>query len=339
MKKFIQNILNRFGYAVIKASSLVSFQEQPQTISYGLINLLLDGTQFNSKDHFTMVYNQISSFDEYQQYKIQMEPIYKKRLQIEKLLAMNGKPFEIEGYNGIIQKKVKYSVDFLYSYSEYEGVRLPNWRESCVCSETNLNNRQRATIQFILSRGFGDLLRTGSVYITEQTTPYFQFLKNMNPNIMGSEYLGYDKKPGVVIKGVRHEDITNLTFKDSLFDMLITNDVLEHVPEYYKAYSEIYRVLKSGGILILTVPFHLDKHEHTIRATLNEDGTINHILPPEYHGDPINPEGGILCFQVFGWKLLDELKEAGFCKVSIYFYWSLVHGFLGREQMVIVGEK
>ena len=40
------------------------------------------------------------------------------------------------------------------------------------------------------------------------------------------------------------------------------------------------------------------------------DGRIEHLQPPEYHGDPLG--GGVLCFHHFGWDLLEALREAGF---------------------------
>ena len=50
-------------------------------------------------------------------------------------------------------------------------------------------------------------------------------------------------------------------FPDQYFDGVICNQVLEHVfaPEIFLA--EIRRVLKSGGNLLLTVPFVWDEHE------------------------------------------------------------------------------
>ncbi|HNR14925.1 MAG TPA: hypothetical protein PKM59_16585 [Thermodesulfobacteriota bacterium] len=61
-----------------------------------------------------------------------------------------------------------------------------------------------------------------------------------------------------------------------------------------------------------------------------DDGQIQHLLPPEYHGDPINPEGGVLCFQTFGWDLLDTLREIGFESVQGLDYWSAEQGHLGN---------
>lgn len=49
------------------------------------------------------------------------------------------------------------------------------------------------------------------------------------------------------------EDVTDLTFKDNTFDFVLSNHVMEHVDDK-KFLHEIFRVLKPGGILILTFP-------------------------------------------------------------------------------------
>jgi ubiquinone/menaquinone biosynthesis C-methylase UbiE len=55
-------------------------------------------------------------------------------------------------------------------------------------------------------------------------------------------------------------DILNLQFNDEDIDAIICLNVLEHVEDPFKAVSEIYRVLKKGGILFLSVPFLTSFH-------------------------------------------------------------------------------
>jgi len=49
-------------------------------------------------------------------------------------------------------------------------------------------------------------------------------------------------------------DIQDLTFKDSTFDVVLSRQMLEHVPNPLKAVKEMHRVLKPGGTLILSTP-------------------------------------------------------------------------------------
>jgi len=99
--------------------------------------------------------------------------------------------------------------------------------------------------------------------------------------------------------------------------------VLEHVPDYHAAIREFARVLVPGGMCVATFPFN-DRAETLVRARLGEDGTIEHIEPPEYHGDPIS--GGILCYYHFGWDILDAFRDAGFSDVRMTMPYSLEQG-------------
>jgi SAM-dependent methyltransferase len=49
-------------------------------------------------------------------------------------------------------------------------------------------------------------------------------------------------------------DATNLPFPDGAFDRVIAAEILEHVPEDWRAMTEIVRVLRPGGIAAVTVP-------------------------------------------------------------------------------------
>lgn len=304
------------------------------------VKLLLNGTQIdNSKDILDFQFTEIKNFEEFNNYQKQMEPIYYKRQQFEKYLSINNQPFTIQGYNSLIEKNVNYKIDFNSSYYNIDGIKIPNFRETCICSKTFLNNRMRGSLYVIKAKGFWKKLCKGTVYITEQTTPYYNYLYSLNKKITGSEFFGNLIPLGSKKNGIRNEDITQFTFQNETFDLLLTYDVLEHVTDYKKAYKEIHRVLKKKGIVFLTVPFHTNQYKHTIRSIIDSSGKIEHILPPEYHGDPVKPNEGILCFQVFGWNLLDELRDIGFRDAGVVFYWSFFHGFLGKEQMVIYAEK
>lgn len=57
-----------------------------------------------------------------------------------------------------------------------------------------------------------------------------------------------------------NQDIESMTFSDESFDGLICLEVLEHVRNPFKAVSEIRRVLRTGALLLLTVPFLTQYH-------------------------------------------------------------------------------
>ena len=55
-------------------------------------------------------------------------------------------------------------------------------------------------------------------------------------------------------------DITSIPEPDASFDAILCSEVLEHVPEPTHALDEFSRLLKPGGVLILTAPFSSNVH-------------------------------------------------------------------------------
>jgi ubiquinone/menaquinone biosynthesis C-methylase UbiE len=55
-------------------------------------------------------------------------------------------------------------------------------------------------------------------------------------------------------------DITTIPEPDASFDAILCSEVLEHVPEPTHALDEFARLLKPGGVMILTAPFSSNVH-------------------------------------------------------------------------------
>lgn len=55
-------------------------------------------------------------------------------------------------------------------------------------------------------------------------------------------------------------DALNLPFSDNTFDSYCSYEVLEHINEPKKYFSEAYRVLKKGGNCVITVPYLYREH-------------------------------------------------------------------------------
>jgi 2-polyprenyl-3-methyl-5-hydroxy-6-metoxy-1,4-benzoquinol methylase len=49
-------------------------------------------------------------------------------------------------------------------------------------------------------------------------------------------------------------DITKLSFGDNTFDVVVSSECIEHTPSPQTAVSELVRVLRPGGILVVTCP-------------------------------------------------------------------------------------
>lgn len=68
-------------------------------------------------------------------------------------------------------------------------------------------------------------------------------------------------------------DITNITYEDNYFDVILCSHVLEHIMDDQKAMKEFWRVLKPSGWAILQVPIHskLDNTFEDSKIVLPED--------------------------------------------------------------------
>lgn len=261
----------------------------------------------------------------------------RKALEI-KLIKHDQPSFFIKGFCAVCGHESTFNTSFMYSYQTTDdGKMIPNWREHLDCIQCGFTNRIRAAMHIFYQKIRP--LDTASLYITEQTTPLFKWLKKRHPNLVGSEYFGNVVPFGTEKDGLRNEDLTALTFPDNSFDYILSFDVMEHVSDDIAALKEVYRCLKPGGTFLFTAPFLQERNEKLVRARLSSDGSIEHILPPEYHGNPVDHEKGALCFRYFAWDLIDDMKRIGFEDPKILSYWSRDFAYLGIEQFMFIGTK
>jgi SAM-dependent methyltransferase len=105
----------------------------------------------------------------------------------------------------------------------------------------------------------------------------------------------HDVPVGEVRGGVRCENIERQTFPDESFDIVITQDVMEHLFHPERAVQEIYRTLAPDGLYLFTVPVYNDLSATVPYASLDSDRIVYH-RDPEYHGNPIDDKGSLVTF-------------------------------------------
>jgi SAM-dependent methyltransferase len=207
-----------------------------------------------------------------------------------------------------------------------------NLRESGQCRGCGSFERQRClafVLRHRLGLGFDGPLRLPprlAAHNTESTGALHQRLL-ASPRYSFSEYWGPDHRPGEIVNDVRHEDLQALSFADESLDLVLSSDVLEHMPDPYQAHAEIFRALRPGGAHIFTVPFS-NQRPDDVRARL-EDGEIRYFGEKLYHGDPVRPDEGILVWTIFGSDMLDRLEAIGFQPLMWRFsapHWGVVEG-------------
>jgi SAM-dependent methyltransferase len=107
-------------------------------------------------------------------------------------------------------------------------------------------------------------------------------------------------------KRYRSENLEAQSFTDASFDLVVTQDVFEHIFRPDLAIREIARTLKPGGATVLTVPIVRKARPSQRRATF-ENGQVTHILTPEYHGNPLG--GGALVTVDWGYDIVSYLQH------------------------------
>jgi SAM-dependent methyltransferase len=135
----------------------------------------------------------------------------------------------------------------------------------------------------------------------------------------------------------RSENLERQTFTDNSFDLVISQDVFEHLFNPDLAIREIARTLRPGGAHIATVPMVMREQPSRRRARLS-DGKVIHELPPEYHGNPISADGSLVTFD-WGFDLADYLGQASGLNISLLCVDNLHLGLRGQYLEVLVCRK
>ena len=126
--------------------------------------------------------------------------------------------------------------------------------------------------------------------------------KNLSEKIRSLNPLQYIKADYVPReKDVKKIDATNINFPDNSFDIVICNHVLEHIPQYLDALSEINRVLKPNGIAILQTPYSKILKNNFEDENINTDEQRLYFYGEKDH------------FRIFGEEnFLNDINVAGF---------------------------
>ncbi len=200
-----------------------------------------------------------------------------------------------------------------------------NYRENLIAR--GLNARQRALLD-LLSEVFEHQAANGlRIYAHEALTLLAMTLRARYPRFVGSEYAGDDAGRDWLFP-IPALDAAATGWPDAGFDAVLSADVLEHVPDIGATLRETARILKPGGHFLATFPFACNAEQTSVRARL-ENGAITYFSPPEYHGNPVDPEGGSLVFAIPGWDIIGQCEAAGFRRAEMLFWMSARHGITG----------
>lgn len=189
-------------------------------------------------------------------------------------------------------------------------------RENMFCLFCHSSSRKRHVAKMIIDVAFRNKIRhirelpkTGRVkiYNADVFDSFYKVLRKYK-HFVSSELIDNIPPGSQIGERAYCQNLEKLTFESESFDIVITEDIFEHIRNYENAFKEIYRVLKAGGYHIFTVPCDFSKKTVT-RVDTSGDADTN-LLPPEYHGGP--RRGKILAYRTFGYDIFEDLKKIGF---------------------------
>ncbi|MBH9645036.1 class I SAM-dependent methyltransferase [Burkholderia vietnamiensis] len=184
-------------------------------------------------------------------------------------------------------------------------------RDFYACQSCGSVPRQRH-----INAALDDLFPGWESKVIHESSPSGDFVARHAQHYSSSQYMS-DAAPGSEVNGVRCENIEALTFADESVDLFVTQDVMEHVFDPGQALREIHRVLRPGGAYVFTAPTHVTLSASICRAQLRNDGSIEHLLPEAYHGNPVG-DGRALVTWDYGMDAQHLFSEWSGSRVEVY---------------------
>jgi SAM-dependent methyltransferase len=128
-------------------------------------------------------------------------------------------------------------------------------------------------------------------------------------------------------------DLTETSFRDGQFDVLIANHVLEHILDDISAMREINRILRVGGIAILQTPYSPLIKESLESPSLRDEPLRNFLFGQEDH------------VRLYGLDLFERLNDSDL-DVKLYSHERYLarfdpakYGVNGMESLILVTKR
>lgn len=233
--------------------------------------------------------------------------------------------FKAEGFCPVCEQEARFAA------------RDPWLRDHFLCQHCNSQPRERALFS-VLTQLRPDW-RSLKIHESSPGTAASHRLRDQAKGYLASQYdpsipWGSTHSQG----GWRSEDLERQTFADASFDLVITQDVMEHVFAPDLAMAEIARTLKPGGMHICTVPIVNKDKPSVRRAARRADGSVENLLEPVYHGNPMDPNGSLVTVD-WGYDIADYWDAASGLSTTIWTIEDLGRGIRAEYIEVLVSRK
>lgn len=211
--------------------------------------------------------------------------------------------------------------------------RRPWLRDYYACLLCGSIPRQRALLHNI--ERFFPQWRGLEIYESSPDGPASRVIAEQCRAYTASQYWP-DVAAGAHKDGIRCENLESLTFQDESFDLVITQDVFEHVLNPDAAFREVARVLRPQGAHVFTVPLYAERATR-MRARPAPDG-IEYLLEPDYHDNPIDPNGALVVTE-WGSDLMARIARVSGLNTIVYEVRDTKLGLDGEFLEVLISRK
>lgn len=175
------------------------------------------------------------------------------------------------------------------------------WHPYIICPNCCSQIRQRlfwASVTYLDDFSAHELLNNKRILHFAPEPCLEERLSSCSPDYQTADFLAEGYSYHKIDYKINISDMPEI--QDEGYDCVIAFDVLEHVPNHLNALKEIYRILRHGGICILTVPQKQD-----LIKTLED-------LTPMEPGEREHKFGQCDHLRIYGNDFIDMLTSKGF---------------------------
>ena len=212
--------------------------------------------------------------------------------------------------------------------------QMGEWlREDLRCFRCDSSARHRAVAHYLQTSN--SVLSDCAVYEAAPSGSLKDWLAKKCADYQCSQYRP-EQPMGCIIEGMRNENLERLSFSDDCFDLVITQDVFEHIQQPVTAFAEVARVLKPNGSHVFTIPYYPEQRTETRVNIVQGEPVSDYVL--EYHENPVD-ELGSLVFTRFGSDLCDIILKASGMSTTIHVMHEKRFGIEGECLLIFHSRK
>ena len=153
----------------------------------------------------------------------------------------------------------------------------------------------------------------------------------------GKDYVGCDMRPGPGVDRV--EDVTAIRLPDGSAGTVLCIETFEHVFEVRRAFDEVFRILKPGGVFVITSPLNFRIHGYPDDYWRMTPNCLRRMLEP--YGARVSGLSGLSRVPAHGDGAGHQGPDPGGLRRAGPSSWSrpMATGSRGRRRPCRLGEK